>query len=169
MKQNTIQKIVLSGLLAAVVSTATLIALPLPTGGFANLGDCFVIISGIVLGPVYGFLSAGIGSALSDVFLGWASYAPATFVIKGVMALVVALIAGRKPLKLSFVRLALSSVLSEIIMVSGYFLFEIPLYGLAGALADIAGNSVQGVVGAASALVLTTVLFKTKIIDRISK
>lgn len=169
MKQNTIQKIVLSGLLAAVVSIATLIAIPLPTGGFANLGDCFVILSGIVLGPVYGFLSAGIGSALSDVFLGWANYAPATFIIKGVMALVVALIAGRKPLKLSFVRLALSSVLSEIIMVGGYFLFEIPLYGLAGALADIAGNSVQGVVGAASALVLTTVLFKTKIIDRISK
>ena len=38
--------------------------------------------------PVYAFVSAGLGSALADVFSGYLVYAPATFVIKGLMALV---------------------------------------------------------------------------------
>lgn len=85
------------------------------------------------------------------------------------MALTVAMIAGKKPLKFSFVKISLSSVLAEVIMVGGYFLFEIPLYGIMGAAADTVGNSVQGVIGAVSAVVLATVLFKTKIIDVINK
>ncbi len=170
MKQNTIQKVVLSGLFAALIFVMTaFLPFPLPGGGYANLGDCFVILAGILLGPLYGGLAAAIGSGFSDLFLGYGIYAPATFVIKGVMALVVALIAGKRPLKFSFVRLTAASLLSEMIMVGGYFLFEIPLYGIGGAAADTIGNSVQGVVGIVASIVLATLLFKTKIIDKISQ
>ena len=83
------KKIVLSALLASLVCVATmLIKIPSPLKGYLNLGDCVVLLSGWVLSPVYGFLTAGIGSALADIFSGYIIYAPATFVIKGLMALV---------------------------------------------------------------------------------
>ena len=84
-----IKKIVLTALIAALVYVATsIITIPSPLKGYLNLGDGFVLLCGFMLSPVYGFLAAGIGSALADLLLGYATYAPATFLIKGMMALV---------------------------------------------------------------------------------
>ena len=63
--------------------------------------------------------------------------------------------------------LIITAVLCELIMVGGYFLFEIPLYGLGVAAADIIGNSIQALVGAVSSTVLYTILKKSKITERI--
>ena len=49
----------------------------------------------LAAGPWYGFAAGGIGSMLADIFLGYAHYAPGTLVIKGVMALVAALMYER--------------------------------------------------------------------------
>ena len=83
------KKIVMAALMAALACVATMIIkIPSPLKGYLNLGDCIVLVSGWMLSPTYGFLAAGLGSALADVFSGYVTYAPATFVIKGVMALV---------------------------------------------------------------------------------
>lgn len=88
MKTKT-QKIVMASLLAALCCVATMIIkIPSPLKGYLNLGDCVVLLSGWILSPLYGFLAAGLGSALADVFSGYVTYAPATFIIKGLMALV---------------------------------------------------------------------------------
>ena len=88
MKTKT-QKIVMAAMLAALVCVATMIVkIPSPLKGYLNLGDCVVLLSGWILSPVYGFLAAGIGSALADLFSGYVTYAPATFIIKGIMALI---------------------------------------------------------------------------------
>ena len=88
MKTNT-QKIVMASLLAALCCVATMIIkIPSPLKGYLNLGDCVVLLSGWMLSPLYGFLAAGIGSALADLFLGYVVYAPVTFLIKGVMAII---------------------------------------------------------------------------------
>lgn len=80
-------KITMTALFAALCCIATMvIQIPTPTNGFINLGDCIVLISGYLLGPVYGALAAGIGSMLADILSGYAYYAPATFIIKAVMA-----------------------------------------------------------------------------------
>ena len=42
----------------------------------------------LLLGAVLGFLAAGLGSALADLFSGYVVYAPVTFVIKGLMAFI---------------------------------------------------------------------------------
>lgn len=165
MKNNAIKKTVMAALFAALTFVATYISIPLPGNGYANLGDCFVIISGIVLGS-YGIAAAAFGSALCDFVLGFVYYAPATFIIKGVMAAIAFLIMGRKT-KFGIPKLILTAVLCEIIMISGYFLFEIPLYGIGVAAADIIGNSAQALIGAISSTVLYTVLHKSKITDRI--
>ena len=68
------------------VSTYAL-AFPLPIGGYFNVGDVFVLLAGWLLGPWYGAVAAGLGASLADVFLGYTVYAPATFLLKGGVAI----------------------------------------------------------------------------------
>ena len=168
MKSPTIKKTVLAGLFAAVIMVATLISIPLPTGGYANLGNCFVLLAGVILGPFYGGLAAGVGAGLADLFLGYATYAPVTFVIKAAMAVVIWLLAGRGSDKLRILRFSLSALLSECIMVVGYLVYELFLYG-AGAFANIPGNAVQGVVAIISGVLVFITLYKTRLIDKMKK
>ena len=90
MKNKTL-RLVMAALLTAMTCVATMvIKIPITaTGGYINLGDCIVLLSGILLGPLYGGLAAGIGSALADLFSGYVAFAPATFLIKGIMAVIV--------------------------------------------------------------------------------
>ena len=68
-----LRKIVIAALLAAFTCIATMsIRIPTPgTGGYIHPGDAIVLLSGIILGPGYGFLAAGIGSALADLLGGY--------------------------------------------------------------------------------------------------
>ena len=87
---SKIKRIVLAALLAALVYVATtIITIPSPLKGYLNLGDCMVLLAGWMLPVGYGLLAAGLGSALADVGAGYFTYAPATFVIKGLMAVIV--------------------------------------------------------------------------------
>ena len=82
------RKITFAALFAALTCAATMvIRIPtFSTGGYIHPGDALVILSGIFLGPVYGGLAAGIGSAMSDLLGGYFFYVPATFPIKGAIA-----------------------------------------------------------------------------------
>ncbi|MBQ8830720.1 MAG: ECF transporter S component [Oscillospiraceae bacterium] len=162
MKDQKIKKLVLSSIFAAIVCAATaVVSFPLPGRGFANLGDCFVIICGGLIGSWWGFASAAIGSALSDIILGYAVYAPVTFIIKGLMALAVYYIAAKNG-KTSVLKTALSAVAAEIIMIAGYFLFELAVFGAGVAIPDLVGNGMQAVVGAVTGTVLLSVFLKNK-------
>ena len=155
---NTTKKVITASMLAALVCVATMIIkIPSPLKGYLNLGDCVVLLAGWSLSPLYGFLTVGIGSALADIFSGYIAYAPATFVIKGLMAIIAYfgfhLIHKRLG---NFISRILSGTLSEIIMVLGYFLFEGFLYGFVPSLVNIPANVVQGVAG----LIIGTMLIK---------
>ena len=153
----------MSALFAALICVATMfIMVPLPGNGYANFGDCFILVGALMLGPVYGAAAAGIGAALSDLFLGYAVYAPATFVIKALMAVVVYGVCHTLKKKgVSDVLSVLPAVIAaELLMIAGYFLFEIPLYGIDVALVDIIGNGVQGLVGAVSGFLVYNALHK---------
>ena len=163
--QNKTQKIVLSALLASLVCVATmLIKVPSPLKGYLNLGDCVVLLSGWVLSPVYGFLTAGIGSALADIFSGYIIYAPATFVIKGLMALA-AYFVYRLMFKKAgdIISRIISGTLAEILMVGGYFVFEGFLYGFIPSLVNIPANAMQGVAGLILGILLVKVFEKSKL------
>ena len=69
MKMNTrTKKIVMAAMLAALACVATMIIkIPSPLKGYLNLGDCIVLVAGWMLSPTYGFLAAGLGSALADL------------------------------------------------------------------------------------------------------
>ena len=66
---SKIKKIVFASLMAAMVCVATMIIkVPSPMKGYLNIGDCVVLLCGWMLASGYGFLAAGIGSALADMF-----------------------------------------------------------------------------------------------------
>lgn len=166
MKKETLKKQIETALFMAIVCVATLaVHIPIAvTGGYINLGDCFVIVSVWTLGPVYGTLAAGIGSALADVFLGYMMYAPATLVIKSVMALAayftVKLMLGKVNITVSRI---IGAVIAEILMVLGYFGYESLLLGQGlPAAAGIPSNAIQGAAGLVASVLLISVMKQIK-------
>ncbi len=94
--ENTTKKIVHAALFAALSFVLTyFIKIPLPTGGYIHPGDGMVLLSGLFLGPVYGSIAAGIGSALADLLGGYVIYAPATFLAKAAAAATCSLLCRR--------------------------------------------------------------------------
>lgn len=162
-----IRKICFGALFAALCAAATFISVPLPFGYF-NLGDVAVLMSGLLLGGATGALAAGVGSALADVFMGYSVYAPATFIIKALVSLTASYLcvrASRHSVKNdNFLVRGAIFILSEIIMVGGYFAFESIIlgYGL-GATASIFGNAMQGVSCSVIATLLMSLIKKSKI------
>lgn len=158
------KRIVIAALMAALTCIATMIIkIPSPLKGYINLGDCIVLVAGWLLSPAYGFLAAGLGSALADLFSGYVTYAPATFAIKGIMALVA--FYGFKMLHNKLGNQTsrfISGIAAEIVMILGYFIFEGFLYGFAPSLVNIPPNGVQGVAGLIIGVVLMKIIEKNK-------
>ena len=163
MRDANIKKLVLAALMAAL----TIVQIPSPMQGYVNLGDCIVLLSGWILGPWWGAAAGGIGSMLVDLLGGYGHYAPGTLIIKGCMALVAALIV--KAMKESKASYVISAVVSEVIMVLGYFGYASLLLGKGwGAAASIPGNLVQGAMGMVIGLVLLVVLKRSKALEKLA-
>ena len=159
------KRIVMTALMASLVCVATmLIKIPTPMKGYVNIGDCIVLLCGWLLPPWYGFAAAGLGSALADLFSGYITYAPATFVIKGAMALLVFICfklmsqrLGKLPSQI------IGGAMAEVLMVLGYFVFEGFLYGFAPSAVNIPANGVQGIVGLVVGIALIKIMERLKI------
>ena len=162
----SIRRLTTAGVLAAaIVLLTTLVSLPMPGGlGYINLGDVGVLLAGMMLGGGWGALCAGAASALADVLLGYTVYAPATFIIKGLVALVAGLLFARTQKKIRFAALYPAAL----IVPAGYFLYEafVLPYGMAGAVPNILFNTMQCLVGAVIATALGLMLEKTKLFSK---
>lgn len=160
------QKLVITAMFAALTTVATIvIQIPLMFG-FVNLGDMFVLLSAFMLGSWYGVAAASIGSALGDIILGYAIYAPATFIIKGLMSFVVCVIvkALSGKIKISVITQVIAGIVAELVMVAGYFFYEAVILGYSWAAASsIVGNLAQGGIGIALAVSLLNVFNSRKI------
>ncbi len=165
MANNTInktRKLVFSALFAALACVATMvIKIPSPLSGYINLGDSVVLLSGWLLGPAYGFGAAAVGSALADLFAGYGIYAPATFIIKGLVALVA--YGLHKKFKNQTAGLIISAIVAEVLMIGGYYVFEGFLYGFVPSLVNIPANGVQGIAGIIVGFVLMKIFKKGNI------
>lgn len=166
--KKRIHKTIVSAMFASLVCVATmLIKIPVPaTNGYIHTGDCIVLISGWLLGGVYGTLAAGIGSALADILLAYPLYVPGTFVIKALVALTALVIYKLLHAKINrFFAYALSSVVAEAVMVAGYFVYEALFlsYGI-GAAASIPANLIQGAGGVLISVVIMGLIKDNKYI-----
>ena len=164
MQNKKLRKLVVAALMAALVYVATtIILIPSPTNGYLKLGDCFVLLSGWLLGPWFVFAAGGIGSMLVDLIGGYMMYVTGTLIIKGLMALVVSFI--YQGLHRSKAGLIVSAVVGDCLMVGGYYLYESTIcgYGFMGALAGVPSNCVQALAGLIIGLILMAIMRKTKL------
>lgn len=168
MGDNKIKKMTTSALFMALTCIATmLIKLPTPgTSGYVHLGDAFVILSGILLGPIYGTVAGGIGSALADLLGGYFVYVPITLIVKALMAFGVAIIYHKlaKNLHSSIIKCVLCGIYATLLVAGGYLFFESFMYGSA-ALASVPANIGQGLSGLVISSILLPILQKIKIMN----
>lgn len=159
---SKLKKLVIAALFAALACVATMsIRIPTPgTGGYIHPGDAIVILCGVVLGPTWGLLAAGIGSAMADLIGGYFIYVPITFVIKGAVAFAAGTIYRKMDhsKKGRYIGVILGGICDIILVAGGYCLCECFLYGVAGALGSVPANIIQGVSGLIIAVVLYPVL-----------
>lgn len=99
MKQERIQKVVITGLFAAlsyVVFTFLQIKITLPGGDATSihLGNAVCVIGALLLGGLYGGLGGAIGMTIGDLFDPiYVVYAPKTFILKLCIGLITGLVA----------------------------------------------------------------------------
>jgi uncharacterized membrane protein len=165
MRTDKIIKLVTAALMAAMTCVTTMIiAVPSPAGGYIHPGDGFVLLSGIILGPFYGGLAAGIGSMLADLLLGYSGYALATLIIKGMAAVVGVSVYRllRKNNKPHILPLLIAGIFGGITVTSGYLIFEsfVLGLGLATALLNVPANLVQNTFGILVSILLFPLLHK---------
>ncbi len=165
-KKTNIMKLCFAAMFAALICVGTvLIVIPVMGGGFVNFGDCFILVAAWTLGPYYGFAAGAIGSALADLFVGYAMYAPATFVIKGLIALTAAVTARAFSNKTNKKRLGyiVGAIAGELVMIVGYYLFNATImgYGFIGAALTLHFDAIQAGAGAIIGCLLMAILEKT--------
>lgn len=166
-KNNQILKLVCAALLAAMTCVVTMI-LPIKisygNGGYIHPGDGFVLLSGIILGPVYGGFAAAIGSMLADLLSGYAQYAPATFLIKFLAAAIGAISYRRIP----YNSVIVSGIFGGVIVTIGYFLYDSFLSGTtAAALSGVPFNLLQCIMGIVIASIILPLLLRVPQIKNI--
>ncbi|XBX04663.1 ECF transporter S component [Enterocloster clostridioformis] len=139
-KKITIREICLVGLMAAAVYVASeFLQIPIPTAidnTRLHMGNVMCLLGGLLLGPVWGGLSAGIGSALFDLTNpAYITSAPFTFAFKFIMAWVCGMIAkgGKKGKKVyrCFVGAGLGAFIYVVLyltksFIENYFVLHIP-------------------------------------------
>lgn len=163
-------KVVMTALMMGVIMVAIMfIKVPIPfTQGYVHFGDAMIFLSVLVLGWKYGAAAAAIGGALGDVLGGFPIWAPWTFVIKGLMAIIMGLFiaATMKKKQATIVGVPvmqlLGMILAGIFMVVGYYGAEGLMYGnwVTPAL-GVPWNVGQFAVGMVIAGVLAAALYKT--------
>lgn len=156
--------IVLNALLVSLVFVATYfiqIRLPISVnGGLIHMGNVALFSIAIVFGPKKGAIAGAFGMGLFDILSGWLSWAPFTFIIRGLMGYLIGYFAFKgkkagKPIFYSVIGILLSSVF----MIAGYYLTEVILYGnYVAPLTSIAGNITQLVIGLATSIPVSIAL-----------
>ena len=159
---NNIKKLTYTSLMVALVFICTVvIAIPSPLGGYINLGDAAIYISSYFLGPALGFLVGGFGSMVGDLYLGYVPYMIATLLVKGTMGAVSAYLFKKN-------QFLLGVILGLVIMVFGYYVFEIFLFqNVLSPLANILFNGIQGSIGSLVGYALIQAMKKSKLVASI--
>ena len=150
---DTATTLAAGAIFAALVAISTyLFVIPIPaTSGYFNLGEAIIYVAALTLGPFVGTF-AGAGAAIADVMIpGGAVFAPGTFIIKALEGFTVGFLNRKlmqKNLSLT-VSAIISAVAGGLIMIVGYFTYEIGVLGfpVGIVLLEVPFNVVQMFVG----------------------
>ena len=118
MKKLTTKKLAYIGLFTALVFVSNYLQIPFVTP-FGNtrfhLGNVLCLLSGLILGPGFGGLAAGLGSALFDLFDPvYITSAPTTFINKFLLAAVAGWVFYKSKDEAKKSRIVLGSILGQL-------------------------------------------------------
>lgn len=139
-RKISVKEICLVGLMAAAVYvTSAFLQIPIPTAignTRLHMGNVMCLLSGMLLGPVWGGFSAGIGSAFFDLTNpAYITSAPFTFAFKFIMAWVCGMIVKGANTEKKVYRYAIAAVLGAFAyvilyltksFVENYYVLQIP-------------------------------------------
>lgn len=167
MKKNiSIHEICLVGLMAAAVYVASaFIQIPIPTAidnTRIHMGNVMCLLSGLLLGPVWGGMAAGIGSMFFDLTNpAYVTSAPFTFVFKFLMAWICGTIAlGKDKQGITSVRSLIGGIAGNgtyVVLyltkgfIENYFFLRMPVEGV------LASTIQKGIVSSANAVIAVVV------------
>jgi len=166
----TVKEVTLIGLMAAMVYVSSaFLQIPIPTAignTRIHMGNVMCLLSGLLLGPVWGGLSAGIGSAFFDLTNpAYITSAPFTFAFKFLMAWVCGILYKKwqnngKTVLFSGLASAAGAISYVILYLSknyieDFFIFGLPLQGV---LVDIAQKGIVSLVNGIIAVVVAVPL-----------
>lgn len=149
-----IKKLAYAGMFAAMIFVMTYFVKVPVASGYVHFGDALIYICAGLLGGPWAILAGAIGEGLADLAGGYAIYAPATVIVKALIATPFVLVLKNSD-KLVTKLSVLMTVVSGIITVGGYFIADL-IIDKTYAIVDIPGNVIQAV---GSALIFVALAF----------
>lgn len=152
MKHSKMKKIIFLAVFTGLnVAISRMILIPIPfTHGYINLCDAGIMLIAALAGPEAGLLVGGCSGFLLDLISGYGQFMLFSLVVHGLEGYLV----GKLYKKQHHWRLLLANLSGAVIMIFGYFITDVILYGVTAGVLGIFTNAVQGVAGSIVALVL---------------
>jgi uncharacterized membrane protein len=163
MEDKKIKEMVYTSLFAALICVATfIIKIPSPvTNGYTHLGDGFIFIAVLLLGKKNGAWAGSIGAALADITGGYSFYALPTFIIKGIMALIMGVVIEKLP-NTSKRKWIAGAILGSVWQIFAYYVVGSLMVGnFVSTISEIPGNAFQSAAGIFTAAAFMTVFKHT--------
>lgn len=163
-------KLMMTAMMTAIILMATLfLKIPIAVG-YIHLGDGMIFLAAMMLPKKHACLAGALGAALADIMGGFAVWAPWTAAIKLIMVLIMHAALTKSSPKHSIGKLPLAElfgfVIAGIFSVAGYYVAEGFLYGnWTAPLLGVPFNLLQAAVGAALAVIISTMLYRTPLRD----
>lgn len=154
--KNNIKLLSLTAIFTAVIYLFTAyLHIPSHTG-YTHVGDAFIYLAACLLPTPYAVFAGSFSALLADCLTGFAIWAPASVIIKGVSVLFFC----RKG-KIIRVKNILAFVFSAFVCIGGYYLYEALIFSnFVSALAGIMGYITQSVLSGVLFIILGIALDK---------
>lgn len=167
-ERKALYRIVVIGLMAALVYVGNYLQIKIPNGVFItriHLGNSMCLLAGLLFGGLNGGLSSGIGAAMFDLFDPvYITSAWYTFISKFAMGFTAGALrrAGKNPT--SAVSVTISAIIGQVVYIVLYLgksLVKSLLLGnaLGTALTEVGTNAVASTVNAALAVIIAVPLY----------
>lgn len=158
---KNLRKIVTTAVFAAMVFVMTFFIKVPVASGYVHFGDAIIYICACIMGGPWAMLAGAIGAGLADVLGGFAVYAPATIIVKALIA-VPFIVTSKRSEKIFSLPNALMTIIAGLITVGGYFIADL-IIDKSYAIIDIPGNIIQAVGSAVIYIVLALAFDSVKL------
>ncbi len=162
---KNVKQLAFTGMFAAFIFVLTMFVKFPVASGYVHFGDALIYLSALIIGP-WAMLAGAIGEGLADIAGSYVIYAPATVIIKALIA-VPFLTVSKKESKLFSVKNCLVTLLSGLITVGGYYIADL-IINKAYAVVDLPGNIIQAVGSAVIFIILAAAFDKAKLKSKIN-